>query len=395
MNKRYIFAPGPVAVPPEVLLAGAAPTIHHRTDDFIAIFASVQTKLRKVFRTEHPVVTLISSGTGAVEAAMVSTIAPGETVIVVNSGKFGERWVKVAKAYGMNCIEIKVGWGHAVAPEEIKKAIEANPKAKAVVLSQTETSTGAVNDIQAIAAITRTTETLLIVDSVSAFLAEPMEMDAWGVDMVCTGSQKALMLPPGLGLVAVGARAQKAIETTKGPKFYLDLGRYLKSLKDNDVPFTPAVNLIYSLEKALDVVLTAGVEETWARHLVLAKACRAAVKAVGLSLYASSPSVVVTTVNGPAGIDTGKIVKELKLMGITIAGGQDEAKGKIFRFATLGFYDVFDAITIVSAIEMALGRVGHQFTPGSGVAAALNVVRHYNPAKGWRVALEDVTKAGY
>lgn len=390
MKKRYIFAPGPTAVPPEVLLAGAQPTIHHRSPDFPPIFDRCQKALRQAFMTESPVAVLASSGTGALESAMVSTISPGETVIVVSSGKFGQRWCQVAQAYGMNLVAIEVEWGKAVTPEQIKKALADNPKAKAVVVTQCETSTGAVNPIEGIAKVTRQTDALLIVDAVSAFLAEPMKMDEWGVDVVGTGSQKAIMLPPGLAFVAVGPRAQAAIKTCKSPRFYLDLGKYLKMLEKSDVPFTPAVNMFYSLEEALKQILADGLEETWARHRVLAKASRAALKAMNIEMFADPASVVVTAAKAPEGIDGGAVVKALKAMGITIAGGQDQLKGKIFRFATLGYYDAFDAMTIVSALELALGQLKHKYAKGAGAAAALEVLRAYDPAKGWKAALDTL-----
>ncbi len=388
MKKRYIFAPGPTAVPPEVLLAGAQPTIHHRSVDFPPIFDRCQKALREAFQTQHPVAVLASSGTGGLEAAMVSTISPGEKVICVQSGKFGERWCLVAKAYGMNLIQIDVEWGKGVDPALIEKALKENPDAKAVVLTQCETSTGVVNDIEAIAQITRNSSALLIVDAVSAFLAEPMKMDEWGVDIVGTGAQKAIMLPPGLGFAAIGPRAQEAIKTCKTPRFYFDLAKYLKSMGKSDTPFTPAVNMFYALEEALKQVLADGLEESWARHQVLARAARAAVKAMNIEIFSDPPSVVVTACKAPAGMDAGAVVKALKAMGITIAGGQDHLKGKIFRFATLGYYDAFDCMTIVSALELALGQLGHKYTKGAGAAAALEVLRAYDPAKGWKAALE-------
>jgi len=390
MNKRYIFAPGPTAVPPEVLLAGAQPTVHHRSADFPPIFERCQKMLRQVFCTQSPVVALASSGTGAIESAMVSTLSSGDTVICLESGKFGQRWCEVAKAYGMNLVSISVEWGQGADPALFAKALAEHPEAKAVVLTQCETSTGVVNDIQAVAAITRKSNALLIVDAVSSFLAEPMKMDEWGVDVVGTGAQKALMLPPGLGFVALGPRAVEAMKTAKSPRYYLNLSKYLKSLEKNDVPFTPAVNMFYALEKSLEMILADGVEEVWARHRVLASAARAAVKAMNIELFANPPSVVVTACKAPAGIEGGAVVKALKAMGITIAGGQDHLKGKIFRFGTLGYYDVFDVMTVVSALELALGQLKHSFTPGAGAAAALEVLRAYDPAKGWKVAAQGL-----
>ena len=390
MKKRYIFAPGPTAVPPEVLLAGAEPTIHHRSADFPPIFERCQKALRQVFQTEHPVLITASSGTGALEAAMVSSISPGEKVICLESGKFGERWCEVAQAYGMNLVKIEVEWGKGADIALFEKALQEHPDAKALVLTQTETSTGAVNDIEAVARLARNTETLLIVDAVSAFLAEPMKMDEWGVDIVGTGSQKALMMPPGLGFIAVGPRAQKAIQNAQTPCYYFNLKKYLKSLSQSDTPFTPAVNMFYALEKSLEGVLAVGLEEVWARHEVLARAGRAAAQAMNIELFSDPPSVVVTACKAPGGIGGGDIVKALKAMGITIAGGQAHLKGKIFRFATLGYYDAFDTMTIVSALELALGHLGHNYDQGAGASAALEILRAYNPAQGWKAALAQL-----
>lgn len=391
MKKHYVFAPGPVSVPPEVLLAGAQPTMHHRSADFPPFFESVQKKLKQVFRTENPVVTLASSGTASVEAAMVSTTSPGDTVLVYNGGKFGERWCKVAKAYQLNLVELKEEWGNPLSPESLKAALAKHPETKAVVVTQTETSTGTLSDIKTLAGIVKETPAILIVDAVSAFVAEELETDAWGVDMVCTGSQKALMLPPGIGLVSVSPKAQKLMETSKMPKLYLDLKAYLKVLPKNDVPYTPPVNLIYSLDKALDLILGDGVEEVWARHGVLAKAQRAAMRALDLQLFSKSPSVVTTMVLLPEGVEYKAFNKQLKARGITIAGGQDHMEGKAFRIATLGYYDLFDTVTIVTAVELALHGAGYTKKPlGTGVQAALDVLKHWAPETGWRAANEKV-----
>ncbi len=389
MKKSYIFSPGPVEVPSEVLLAGAKPTVHHRSADFPPIFARCQEKLRQVYFAKSPVAVLASSGTGAMEAAVISTCSPGDTVIVHNAGKFGERWGKIARAYGINAVELEPGWGKPLEPAVVEEALRKHPETRAVLVTHTETSTGTVSDIKALGEVVARTEAILVVDSVSAFAAEELRQDEWKLDIVCTGSQKALMLPPGLGFASMSEKAQAAMQKAKCPSFYLDLRRYIKSAEKDDTPFTPAVNLFYSLEQALDMLLAEGMENNWARHTVLSRAARAAMTALGLSLFSERPSVVVTAVNLPEGVEWGAFNKELKSRGITIAGGQDHLKGKIFRFATLGHYDVFDVVTIVSAIEMALGTSGHAFESGKGVAAAMEVLRAYNPGKGWTAAEQE------
>lgn len=381
MKKKRIYAPGPVFVPTEVLLAGAQEMIHHRAADFDNIFYNCQKKLQYLFQTSGDVVTFASSGTGALEAAITSVMVAGDKCITVEGGKFGQRWTQVATAYGYQPIKVDMEWGNAVDPAVIEKLLKENPDVKAVVCPLTETSTGVVHPIKEIAAITRKSNALLIVDAVSAIAAEPLLMDEWGVDMVGTGSQKAMMLPPGLAFCAVGARARKVIESTKSPNFYFSIKKYLKSLAEKTTPFTPAVSLIFSLNKALDLIIAEGLDNIWARHAHHANAIRAAMEAHGLSAFAKSPSVVCATLNVPDGVDGGGIVKILKNKhGIFIAGGQDHLKGKIFRIATLGAYDLFDVVSVITAVELTLDELGYKITLGKGVGAALQVLRQPAPA---------------
>lgn len=391
MRKNYIFSPGPTEVPAEILLAGAAPTVHHRSADFPPIYARCQDKLKKVFGTTSPVCVLASSGTGALEASIVSTSSPGDKVVVFNGGKFGERWVKIAKVYGLQVIEMKSDWGKPFDLDALSATLEKNPDVRSVVVTQTETSTGTVSDIKKLGEIVSKTQAISIIDAVSSFAAEILPQDDWKIDIVGTGSQKALMLPPGLGFASVSAKAQAVAAQAKCPSFYLDLRRYIKAMDKEDTPFTPAVNLFYSLEKSLDMLLEEGIVNSWARHIVLSRSSRAAMAALGLSLLSERPSVVVTAVNLPESVEWKKFNNQLKSRGITIAGGQDHLAGKIFRFATLGYYNVFDAVTIVAAIEMALLASGYKIELGKGVAAAMEVLRAYDPAKGW-VAAEEATR---
>jgi aspartate aminotransferase-like enzyme len=376
MKKRYLLTPGPTMVPPEVLLAGAKTMVHHRAPDFDPLFVKVSESLKYLFRTKNPVVTFASSGTGAMEAAVVSTLSPGDTAITVEGGKFGERWTELCKAYGAQPIVIKVEWGTAVQPEEIEKALRENPGAKAVFISHCETSTGALTDIKAIGAVVARTDALCIVDAVSSLGAEEVQTDEWHLDIVVTGSQKAVMLPPGLAFASVSEKARERLASAKCGKYYFSIQKYLKNLEQKTVPFTPAVSMIFQLEEALRMIQEEGLENVWARHRRLASATRAGIKSLGLELFARQPANVVTAVKVPEGIDGGKIVKILRdEHGITIAGGQEHLKGKIFRIAELGYADTFDVTTIISAIELTLKKLGFAVTLGAGVKAALEVLQ--------------------
>ncbi|MCX7719047.1 MAG: alanine--glyoxylate aminotransferase family protein [Candidatus Sumerlaeaceae bacterium] len=370
LKKNYIYAPGPVTVPPQVLAATAKPVIHHRAADFDPLFRKVSEDLKVIFQTQHPVVTFASSGTGAMEAAIVSTASPGDHVISMESGKFGERWGLMAQAFGFDVDRVQFEWGTGPDPNLVADLLKKRPDTRAVYIELCETSTGTLSDVKAIAEVTRNTDTLLIVDAVSGLCADELRTDEWGVDLVGAGSQKGMMLPPGLGFVSVSPKAQEAVKKSKSAKFYFSLAKALKSLAENTTPFTPAVNLIFGLEVALDMLKAEGMENVWKRHARLAEASRRAMKAIGCTLFSQSPANTITAVNVPEGVDGSKIVKTLREMGMTIAGGQDHLKGKIFRFATLGYYNEFDVVTIVDAVEQCLAKLGHKFERGAGINAA-------------------------
>ncbi len=375
MQKHILFTPGPTEVPPEVLAAGAQPIVHHRSPDYEPIFAKVSEDLKYVFQTQNPVVMFASSGTGAMEAAVVSTLSPGDVAITVEGGKFGERWTELCNAFGVKPVVIKVEWATAVTPEQIEQALKENPTAKAVFLTHCETSTGVITDIKAIAEVVNKTDAIVVVDAVSSLGAEELRTDEWGLDVVVTGSQKALMMPPGLAFLSISPKAQKLVETSKCPKYYFSVRKYLKNLADKTTPFTPAVLMTLALDKALQMIKAEGIENCWARHKKLAAATRAGVQALGLELFARQPANVVTAVKVPQGIEGGKIVKTLRNeFGITIAGGQEHLKGKIFRIATLGYYDKFDVTTMMSALELTLKKVGYTFEFGKGIKAAMEVL---------------------
>jgi serine---pyruvate transaminase len=370
--KKYLLSPGPTPVPPEVSLRMAEPIIHHRTPQFSAIFADVRERLKALFGTAGDVILLSSSGTGAMEAAVVNLLSPGDRVIVVNGGKFGDRWTKLCTTYGITVEEIVVEWGSAVRPEQVAAALEKVPDAKAVFVQASETSTTAVHPIEAIAKLTRSRETLLVVDGITAVGVYELPMDRWGIDVLVTGSQKALMLPPGLALIALSERAWKRAGETHVPTFYFDLKRERKNHLDNTTAWTPAVSLVIGLQKVLEMLDAEGLENVYRRHDRLARATRAGVEALGLRLLApAAPSPAATGFYVPEGVDGGKLVKYLRdRMGITFAGGQDHLKGKILRVAHIGYFGAFDVVTALAATELALAHFGASVRYGDGVGAA-------------------------
>lgn len=374
--KKRLFTPGPTPVPETVMLKMAEPIIHHRNPEFAEVMKRVNKNLKYVFQTDQPVLTLTCSGTGGVEATFVSLFSPADTVLSVNGGKFGERWVKMPQVFGLNVVEIKVPWGTAVQPAQLLDALKKTPDAKAVYLVHSETSTGTATDVKEMAKLIRANSNALVcVDGITAVGAHEMRFDAWGIDVCVTGSQKGLMIPPGLAFVALSQRAIDMMQNARLPKFYFDLRRGLKSYEKDDTPWTPAVSLIVGVDLALEMIKTEGIENVWKRHERLATALRAGVTAVGLKLFSNSPSFAVTPVWLPAGIDWKAFNKTLKVdNGITIAGGQDDFAGKIFRVSHLGYYDELDMVTFMAALERTLAVHGHRFTLGAGVGEVQRVL---------------------
>lgn len=372
MIKQLLLAPGPTPVPSRVRLAMAQPMFHHRTPQFSALFGEVRAQLQELFQTEQDVLMLAASGTGAMEAAVNNCFAPGDEVIVINGGKFGERWGKLSTTFGLKPVEIKVEWGRAVRPNQVEQALAEHPNARGVLVQASETSTAAVHPIEQLAAITRKTNALLVVDGITAVGVYPIPMDQWGVDVLVTGSQKALMLPPGLALIALSARAWERVEQTKQPRFYFDLPRERTNQAKNTTAWTPAISLVIGLREALAMLQDESYPQVYARHARLAAATRAAGLALGLRLVApDNPSPAVTGLYTPEGIDGGKLFSYLRdKMRVVFAGGQDQLKGKIIRIAHLGYIGAFDTITAVAALEMALKHFGHPVELGRGVGAA-------------------------
>lgn len=373
MKKNYLLTPGPTPLPAEVCEALARPIIHHRTPQFQEILKEAHEGLKYVYQTSNNVFILASSGTGAMEAAVINLLSPNDTVITVEGGKFGERWTEIAQAYGINCEVIKVEWGKAVDPNEIKSKVQnSKSKIKAVFTTLCETSTGVAVDIQAIGAVLKDTPAVLVVDAISGLGAIDLKTDAWNCDVVVSGSQKGLMLPPGLGFISVSPKAWKLIETSKCPKYYFSLPEAQKAYEKTDTPWTPAIGLIIALNDAIKLMKQDGLENIFKRHKKMADATRQAMKALGLELFApSAASDVVTAAKVPAGIDGEKLVKTMRdTYGVTIAGGQSEMKGKLIRIAHMGYIGEFDIITGISCLEKVLAQMGYKFQMGAGVKAA-------------------------
>ncbi len=370
MEKKYLFSPGPTMLPPEVLLKMAEPIMHHREPEFEKIFSEIREGLKYLFQTKQEVLVFTSSGTGAMEGAVSNLLSKGDKALVVRGGKFGERWGEICKAYGIEFIPIDVEWGRAVQPESIRKILESDPAIRAVYTQASETSTGVRHPIQEIAQIMKRYEDkVIVVDAITGIGVFDIPMDAWGIDVLVSGSQKALMLPPGLAFAALSEKAWNMVERSNLPKYYFDFKKELKSTRKNQSSYTPAISLFVGLRESLKMIQREGLEALFRRHEKLARATREAVKALGLDLYApDSPSNAVTAVKIPEGID-GERLKDLffEKFGITVAEGQDRAKGKIIRIAHLGYYDKLDMVMVISALEILLKEMGHRFELGAGV----------------------------
>ena len=376
MEKKYLFSPGPTMLPPEVLLKMAEPIMHHREPEFEKVMEEIRKGLKYLFQTKNEVMVFTSSGTGAMEGAVSNLLAKGNKALVVRGGKFGERWGEICKAYGIEFVAIDVEWGKAVRPEQIRHALIENPSIRAVFTQATETSTGVKHPIREIAGIVgKYPDTLIVVDAITGIGVFDLPMDAWNLDVVISGSQKALMLPPGLSFAALSEKAWTFVEKSNLPKYYHDFKRELKSTQKNQSSYTPAVSLFVGLRESLRMIQEEGLEALFRRHKKLAEATWAAVRALGLELFApEAPSEAVTAVKVPEGIDGVKLQKLFfERFGITVAEGQDRAKGKIIRIAHLGYYDRLDMVMVISALEMLLKQMGYSFELGKGVRAAEEV----------------------
>ena len=375
-DKLTLMIPGPTPVPETVLKAMGRHPIGHRSGEFQAIVRRTTEQLKWLHQTTSDVLVITGSGTAAMEAGIINTLSRGDKVLCGDNGKFGERWVKVARAYGLDVEVIKAEWGQPLDPEAFRSALEADSaKAiKAVILTHSETSTGVINDLESIARHVKAHGTALtLADCVTSLGATNVPMDEWGLDVVASGAQKGYMLPPGLSFVAMSARAWEAYERSDLPKFYLDLGPYRKTAAKDSNPFTPAVNLYFGLEAALDMMQKEGLDAIFARHARHRAAAQAGMKAMGLPLFAAegcgSPAI---TAVAPEGIDAEQLRKAVKeKFDILLAGGQDHLKGQVFRIGHLGYVCNRDVLTAVAAIEATLQSLGqHKGSMGAGVAAA-------------------------
>lgn len=377
MKKKYLLAPGPTPVPPEVLMAMSMPIIHHRAPDFIPVLDAAKKGLQWLYQTKNDVLILSASGTGGMVGTVNNFLSPGDKALVINSGKFGERWTKICRAYSIGVEEIKVDWGYTVKPEEVESVLRKDPSFKAVFVQACETSTGVYHDVKSLGEIVKKFKnTILVVDAISALVAHDIRTDEWEIDVMVGGSQKGIMLPPGLAFVSISDKAWKMSETSKAPRFYFNFKKEKEALAKNQTNFTSPVTLILGLNQALNMLKEEGLNEVFRRHTILAEATRTAMKAIGLELYTKeSPSNSVTAVMAPDGYDGQVIYKNLReKYGITAAGGQDQAKGKIFRIAHLGYADTFDVITAVAGVEMVLKGMGYPVKLGNGVAAAEEIL---------------------
>jgi aspartate aminotransferase-like enzyme len=373
--KQRLLTPGPSPVPEDTLLELAKPVFYHRTPEFRQILAEVLEDLQYVYQTRSPVIPLTSSGTGGLEAALVSCVPPGKKAICLSAGRFGERWRSIAKAFGIEAVNVTAPYGQAVPVEQLARALADHPDAVAVCSTLSETSTGVAHDVAAYGKLVAATPALLLVDAISALAVMECRTDAWQLDVCVTGSQKALMLPPGLAFVSVSDKAWKVIEQNPAPRtFYFDLKKARAKLETSDTPYTPAHTLIRALRVSLKRIKAEGIENVWARQARNASAARAGFREMGLELFAARPADGLTVAKMPPGIDSTALLGKLeKQYGLKLANGQDQLKGKIIRLAHMGYIDQFDVLAGLSGVELVLREMGHPVEPGAGVAAAQRV----------------------
>jgi len=374
LTKYQLMAPGPTPVPSQVLLAMAQPIIHHRTPEYAALFREVRAGLKRLVQTQQDVLTPACTGTGAMEAAVANTLSAGDRVVVVNAGAFAQRWLAIAKAYRLQIVELEAPHGETVAPERIAEALRGHPDVKAVLVQHSESSTGVLHDVRTYAQVTASTDAILIVDAVSSLGIAEVPMDAWSIDVLVSASQKGLMLPPGLGILALSDKAWGAAKRSTSPRYYLDLAEERKYTANNEARFTPAVSLMVGLREVLRMIEAEGVDNVFRRHDRLSRAMRAGAEALGLTLFPkTTPTPALTAVQVPPGVDADRVVAGFAVHNITIDGGRGPTKGKIFRIGHMGYAVETDVIIAIAILEQVLAELGQPVDFGAGVRAAQKV----------------------
>jgi aspartate aminotransferase-like enzyme len=383
--KERLYTPGPTPLLMEAQARTLTATLHHRTEGFRRLMKETLENLRYYFNTKNDVLIFASSGTGAMEGSLSNLLSPGERVLVGTAGKFGERWGQIAKAYGIEAVTVEVPYGQTIPIAELGRRLKKEGLFRAVFIQATESSTGVRHDVEALAALVREyPETCLVVDAITGLGTTDLRPDEWGLDVVIGGSQKATMIPPGLAFASVSEKAWKVMAQAKLPRYYFDFTKERKNLAQGESSFTPATTLVVALHTTLNYIRELGRENLVANAELLAEAARAAAEALHLNLFAASnPASAVTAINAPEGMDSGLIVKEIRnRFGAIITNGQGTMKGKIFRLAHLGYYDFLDLISVITALEIALVKLGHKIELGSGVKAAEEVYLKAGKASG-------------
>jgi aspartate aminotransferase-like enzyme len=374
IKKQRLLTPGPTPLLPAAVQAMMGSDIHHRTEDFRKLYKQVLADLKEVLNTSNDVLVLVSSGTGGLEAAMQNFFSPGDEVLVCSAGKFGERWVELARAWGLKSTVLTAPYGEAVQPEAVEKALAQNSNIKGVFVQASETSTGTQHDVRAMGAAIQKTSAIFVVDAITGIGTMQLDIDGWGLDVVIGGSQKAFMIPPGLAFMAISQKAWAAAETAKAPRYYFDLKRERKNAASGESAWTPNIALLLAFAEALKYIRSIGMGKLVENAQMLARATREAMKTLGLELFSSSPASSVTAVKAPAGMDSGVIVKEFRTrFNAIITNGQGSMKGQIFRLAHLGYFDFHDLFAIVAELELILAAQGRPVRFGSAVAAVQNV----------------------
>ncbi|WP_029520667.1 alanine--glyoxylate aminotransferase family protein [Persephonella sp. IF05-L8] len=373
--KERLFTPGPVPLPPQVIKALGQQIIHHRTPEFTQIFNDVRQKLQKLLKTERDIIMFASSGTGAMEASVLNFFKKKDKVLVINAGKFGQRWKELGTTFELNVIDYQIEWGKTYSKEKIEEIIKENPDIKGIFVQQSETSTTTYHDVKFLGEISKKLDDcLLVVDGITSVGVYEVYPEELGIDVLVTGSQKALMLPPGLAVLYFSEKAEKRLSTSDIPKYYFDVAKEAKKQKNGQTAYTPAINLIIALNESLNLILDEGLPQLAKRHEIMAEATREAVKELGLKLLSESPSNSATGVYAPEGINADDLRKQLLKIGFRVAGGQDHLKGKIFRIAHMGYFDFNDVIQVIAGLELALSKVGYPVELGKGVKKAQEII---------------------